>query len=184
MNRSLGIARIALIGAIGVWLVGHGAGGPRAVQGELPESSKRQAIQATEEAPEVPPPAAFFPRGRHPCKAYGGLMLPLGNGTVDISDGDDGSVLLVVEIGKQSYSAKFPKDLSECRFQDRVNLPSSKGFEPASGGALGDRVSRTWSTDRYTVVVGILKNEPLHVVYLRDRATNDPLVVAKFPQKK
>lgn len=53
-----------------------------------------------------------------------------------------------------------------------------------TGGALGRRIDRVWSSDRFMVLVGITEKDGMHVIYFRDRATNDPLLIAKFAPYK
>ena len=130
------------------------------------------------------PPEHYFPRGTYRAQLFSGMMRPAGHGTVTVGRIEGFFLLNVSDARGKSYMVRFSDDLSECVFPGNVKLPSKESFAQKSGGALGRRIDRVWSTDRFMVVVGITLDDSRHVIYLRDRATNDPLLIAKFEPDK
>ncbi len=140
--------------------------------------------QSVSDAPGEPvadfPAERFFQRGTYPAQLFTGLMKPAGNGIVTIGFLDPGYLLSVRDAQGNQYQVTFSGDLADCTFPGRFPLKSSAGFAKTKGGALGNRIERVWSSSRHTVLVGVPLDDGLRVVYLRDRVTNDPLLIAKF----
>ncbi len=145
-------------------------------------SCQTDAIDSSASALPAPtfPPEYYFPRGTYSAQLYSGMMSSIGQGTVTIGRIEGFYLLSVRDARGKAYLARVTEDLSECIFPGNIKLPSKEGFARKSGGALGRRIDRVWSTERYMVLVGVTLDDSKHVVYFRDRATNDPLIVAKF----
>ena len=127
-------------------------------------------------------PKNFFPPGRHSADLYGGMMTPAGKGFVEFSEQDGGNIALTVITSEgKKYTARFSPDRGHCLFLGRAELDSQRDFSRSTAGALDERIERSWSSERYTVMIAYTFSDRMHVVYLRDRITNDPLLIAKFP---
>jgi hypothetical protein len=115
------------------------------------------------------PAGRFFQRGTYPAQIYSAFMRPIGKGMVTIGFLDPGYVLSVRDPQGNAHQVTFSGDLRECTFLGRVKLTSPTGFSKTKAGALGHRIERVWSSDRYMVLVGVMVDDGMHVVYLRDR---------------
>ncbi len=102
------------------------------------------------------------------------MMSPAGYGTVTIGRIDGFFLLNVIDSRGKSYLVRIADDLSECVFPGGIKLSSKEAFAQKSGGALGRRIDRVWSSDRFTVLVGVTLDDSICV-------TESPTILCLLP---